>query len=63
MFVFVTWYKIKKFSCQKFIHTFVSWMIQILQGVAIPATPNAVELSEKNLGVAPFRVTGRHWLK
>lgn len=51
MFVFTAWHKIKKFSCQKFIHNFLSWVIQLLKGVATPATPNFTEVLEKNLGV------------
>ena len=51
MYVFISWYKTKKFSCQKFIHNFLSWVIQLLKGVATPATPDFTEVLEKNLGV------------
>ena len=43
IFVFISWHEIKKSSRQKVIHTFLSWLIQLLQG----STPNTVECVEK----------------
>ena len=63
MFVFVVWHKIEKFSGQKFIGTFISSVIQLLQEVATQATPNIVEVVVKNVGVPAFGATGCPLLK
>ena len=55
MFVFVVWHKIEKFSGQKFIGTFISSVIQLLQEVATQATPNIVEVVEKKRRSARLR--------
>ena len=59
MFVFIACHKIKEFSCQK-----VSTRFLVMGDSATSRNnPNIVEVIEKNLGVAPFGVTGCHWPK
>lgn len=60
MFVFTAWHKIKKFSCQKFIHASLS---RAIQPPRIFKKKYRRGCNIGNLGKAPFEVTGCLCLK